>query len=70
MSRRTLFIAAALLALVGARMPAWRDAAARVEAVHVSSGDAVQEWSGARAAWQWAPSLRRRLGLVLTWEGS
>ncbi|HEV2620890.1 MAG TPA: hypothetical protein VGU65_02230 [Frateuria sp.] len=71
-SRRTVFIAAALLVLVGARMPAWRDAAiADAATMHAPSlGGGAQEWSGARAAWQWAPALRRRLGLVLTWEGS
>lgn len=71
MSRRTVFIAAALLVLVGARMPAWRDGAAEeASAAQASPAGEAQEWSGAHAAWQLEPTLRRRLGRVLTWEGS
>lgn len=71
MSRRTVFIAAALLVLVGARMPVWRDAAA-VEALAAQASPAggAQEWRSMHPASQLTPALKRRLGLVLTWEGS
>jgi hypothetical protein len=71
MSRRTVVIAAALFALIGMRMPGWRNAAAAdaAAAQAASSGEAAQDWSGVRAAGL-APALRRRLGWVLTWEGS
>lgn len=72
MSRRTAVIAAALLLLIGARMPAWRLAAEAGAPTPdaAPAEDAARGWNAARTAWQLAPALSRRLGLVLEQEGS
>ena len=72
MSRRTAVIAAALLVLICARMPAWREAAAADTPSAQVQGDTgpAHDWGAARAAWQLAPALRRRLGMVLVQVGS
>jgi hypothetical protein len=72
MSRRTAVIAAALLVLIFARMPAWREAAhAGAPAPDTAaSDDPAHDWSVERTAWQLAPALSHRLGLVLVLEGS
>ena len=71
MSRRTAIIAAALLVLIGARMPVWREAArAGAPAPNASGGDdPAHDWSVERTAWQLAPALSHRLGGVLVLEG-
>jgi hypothetical protein len=69
MSRRTAVIVAALLVLIGARMPAWREAAAADPPAQGGTGSA-QDGGDTRAAWQMAPALRRRLGIVLAQVGS
>jgi hypothetical protein len=72
MSRRTAVIVAALLVLIGARMPAWREAAAADTAQAQAQGGngPAQDGGDVRAAWQIAPVLRRRLGIVLVQLGS
>jgi hypothetical protein len=71
MSRRTIVIAAALLLLIGARMPVWREAAAANTPSARSGGSGTEHgWGAERAAWQLAPALRRRLGIVLAQVGS
>ena len=71
MSRRTAVIPAALLLLIGARMPVWRAAQAVPPAAKAGGGDdPAHDWNVERTAWQLAPALSHRLGLVLVLEGS
>jgi hypothetical protein len=71
MSRRTAVIVAALRVLIGARMPAWREAAAADPPAQAQGGTgSAQDGGDTRAAWQMAPALRRRLGIVLAQVGS
>ena len=70
MSRRTAAIVAALLMLICARMPAWRDAAdTHAPAPTAPAGnDPARDWNVVRTAWQLAPVLPHRLGRILALE--
>ncbi|MCX7512615.1 hypothetical protein [Frateuria sp. STR12] len=67
MKRKTIFVAAGLLLLLGTRSVAWPDVAsiASAPAPVLALGNPAHDWVSVRIEWQLGPVPRHWLGLLL-----